>query len=255
MQVFFCNQRCPYFTIQLTYSTSYHEQRSLRYNEGKNDHTIPLERTFPMDLSRLFRDNRKQQATESEIREDGRVRLPPGQYLTKKWPVLSYENTPNFNEQSYRFRVWGDVAEPFELTWSELQALPHTQLTADFHCVTTWSRYDNSWEGIHIREIIQRAKPLPTAKYAVAHSWTGYTTNMPFADLDDDDVIIAFQHDGQPLEKEHGGPVRLIVPKLYAYKSAKWLDGIEFLAEDRPGFWEVRGYHNHADPWLEERYW
>ena len=206
-----------------------------------------------MNLSRLF--GRGSDPATQEMRADGRERLPAGQYLTKKWPVLSYEPTPKFDPAKYRFNVSGAVAEPFELTWDELQALPRVQLTTDFHCVTTWSRYDNAWEGVHIREILQRAKPLPEAKFVMAHSFTGYTTNMPLADLDDDDVIIAFTHDGEPLAPEHGGPVRLIVPKLYAYKSAKWLSGLEFMEKDRPGFWEVRGYHNHADPWQEERYW
>lgn len=206
-----------------------------------------------MNLSRLF--GRGSDPATQEMREDGRERLPVGQYLTKKWPVLSYEPTPKFDPAKYRFKVSGAVAEPFELTWDELQALPRVQLTTDFHCVTTWSRYDNAWEGVHIREILQRAKPLPEAKFVMAHSYTGYTTNMPLTDLDDDDVIIAFTHDGEPLAPEHGGPVRLIVPKLYAYKSAKWLSGLEFMEKDRPGFWEVRGYHNHADPWKEERYW
>lgn len=206
-----------------------------------------------MNLGKLF--GRSPDPATQEIREDGRVRLPAGQYLTKKWPILSYEPTPKFDAEKYRFRVWGAVAEPFELTWEELQALPRVQLTSDFHCVTTWSRFDNAWEGVHIREILKHAKPLPEAKFVMAHSFTGYTTNMPLADLDDDDVLIAFTHDGQPLEPDHGGPVRLIVPKLYAYKSAKWLSGLEFLEKDRPGFWEIRGYHNHADPWQEERYW
>jgi DMSO/TMAO reductase YedYZ molybdopterin-dependent catalytic subunit len=206
-----------------------------------------------MNLGKLF--GREPDPATQEIREDGRVRLPGGQYLTKKWPILSYEATPKFDAEKYRFSVSGAVAEPFELTWDELLALPRIQLTSDFHCVTTWSRFDNAWEGIHIREILQRAKPLSEAKFVTAHSITGYTTNMPLADLDDDDVIIALTHDGEPLEPEHGGPVRLIVPKLYAYKSAKWLSGLEFMEKDRPGFWEVRGYHNHADPWKEERYW
>jgi len=205
-----------------------------------------------MDLSRLFK---KTPAGPAEMLPDGKVRLPPGQYLTKKWPVLSYESTPRFDPATYRFRVWGDVENPFELSWDELQALPRTALTADFHCVTTWSRYDNAWEGVAIRDIIARAKPTDQTQYVVAHSWTGYTTNMPYADFNDDDVLIAFNHDGAPLEPDHGGPVRLVVPKLYAYKSAKWLNGLEFLSTDHPGFWEVRGYHNHADPWLEERYW
>lgn len=206
-----------------------------------------------MNLGNLF--GRDTEPATKEMREDGRERLPAGQYLTKKWPILTYEATPKFDAERYRFKVWGAVEEPFELTWDELQALPHAQLTSDFHCVTTWSRYDNAWEGVHIREILQLAKPSPAAQFVTAHSFTGYTTNMPLADLDDDDVMIAFTHDGQPLEPDHGGPVRLIVPKLYAYKSAKWLSGLEFMEKDRPGFWEVRGYHNHADPWKEERYW
>jgi DMSO/TMAO reductase YedYZ molybdopterin-dependent catalytic subunit len=206
-----------------------------------------------MDLTKLFR--REPDPATKEIRDDGRERLPAGQYLTKKWPILSYESTPKFDAEKYRFKVWGSVAEPFELTWDELLGLPRVQLTSDFHCVTTWSRFDNAWEGVQIREILQRAKPLPEAKFVTAHSFTGYTTNMPLADLDDDDVLIAFTHDGEQIEPDHGGPVRLIVPKLYAYKSAKWLSGLEFLEKDRPGFWEVRGYHNHADPWKEERYW
>lgn len=192
---------------------------------------------------------------EVEKRPDGRDRLPAGQYLTKKWPVLSYERTPKSLPSNWRLKITGQVENPFELNWEEFLALPRTVLTADFHCVTTWSRYDNAWEGVHIKEILQRARPLPTAKYVTAHSWTGYTTNMPFADLNDDDVIIAIKHDGQDLEPDHGGPVRLIVPKLYAYKSAKWLDGLEFMERDRPGFWEQRGYHNQGDPWKEERYW
>jgi len=206
-----------------------------------------------MDLTKLFR--REPDPATKEIREDGRERLPAGQYLTKKWPILSFESTPKFDAEKYRFKVWGAVAEPFELTWDELMALPRVQLTSDFHCVTTWSRFDNAWEGVHVREILQRAKLLPEAKFVTAHSFTGYTTNMPLADLDDDDVLIAFTHDGEQIEPDHGGPVRLIVPKLYAYKSAKWLSGLEFMEKDRPGFWEVRGYHNHADPWKEERYW
>jgi DMSO/TMAO reductase YedYZ molybdopterin-dependent catalytic subunit len=182
-------------------------------------------------------------------------RLPPGQYLTQKWPVLSYERTPSRLPVDWKLKITGEVEHPFELTWEEFLALPRTTMTSDFHCVTTWSRYDNTWEGVHIREILQRARLLSAAKYVMAHSWTGYTTNLPLSDLDDDDVMIVIKHDGKDLEPDHGGPVRLIVPKLYAYKSAKWLDGLEFMQHDRPGFWEQRGYHNRADPWKEERYW
>jgi DMSO/TMAO reductase YedYZ molybdopterin-dependent catalytic subunit len=190
-----------------------------------------------------------------EKRPDGLDRLPAGQYLTKKWPILSYENTPKQLPPDWKLKITGLVENQFELTWEEFLALPHTTLTSDFHCVTTWSRYDNTWEGIHIRAILQKAKPLPAAKFVLAHSWTGYTTNLPIENLDDDDVMIVFKHDGEDLAAEHGGPVRLIVPKLYAYKSAKWLDGLEFLERDHPGFWEQRGYHNRANPWNEERYW
>jgi DMSO/TMAO reductase YedYZ molybdopterin-dependent catalytic subunit len=208
-----------------------------------------------MDFFRRLTGAAGQGETATQAAGEEQDRLPPGQYLTKKWPVLSYESTPKFDAAKYRFKVWGSVEEPFELTWEELLALPRVQITTDIHCVTTWSRYDNGWEGVHVREIIARARPKPETRFVVAHSWTGYTTNMPYADFDDDDVLIALKHDGQDLAPEHGGPVRLVVPKLYFYKSAKWLSAIEFRENDRPGFWEVRGYHNHADPWKEERYW
>nr|BBH92829.1 sulfite oxidase-like oxidoreductase [Thermogemmatispora argillosa] len=201
----------------------------------------------------LFRRQASETATNSNVKEE-KDRLPPGQYLTKKWPVLSYERTPSF-PPDWRLKITGEVEHPFELTWEEFLALPRVTITTDIHCVTTWSRFDNTWEGVHIREILKRARPLPSARYVMAHSWTGYTTNMPLSSLDDDDVLIAIKHDGKDLEPDHGGPVRLVVPKLYFYKSAKWLDGLEFMAEDRPGFWEMRGYHNRGDPWKEERYW
>lgn len=206
-----------------------------------------------VDLSRLF--GQKQERQTAEKLPNGQDRLPPGQYHTKKWPILTYEPTPTFDPGAYRFKVWGEVEHPFELSWEELLSLPRVQLTADFHCVTTWSRYDNTWEGVHIREILGRASPTADAQYVMVHSFTNYTTNLPLASLDDEDVLIAFKHDGEELEPKHGGPVRLIIPKLYAYKSAKWLSGLEFLTEDRPGFWEIRGYSNSADPWKEERYW
>jgi DMSO/TMAO reductase YedYZ molybdopterin-dependent catalytic subunit len=214
-----------------------------------------------MNISRLFGTGKPGSV---EKRPDGRDRLPPGQYVTKKWPILSAEATPKFDPEHYRFRAWGAVEEPIELTWDQLQSLPHIQLTADFHCVTTWSRYENGWEGIHVREILKRVRPKPECTHVMAHSYSriqyrgdtvNYTTNMPLSALDDDDVLIAFKHDGVEIEPDHGGPVRLIVPKLYAYKSAKWLSGLEFMTEDRPGFWEENGYSNSADPWKEERYW
>ena len=205
-----------------------------------------------MDLARLFGQKEREPV---EKRPDGLDRLPPGQYHTKKWPILSYEPTPKFDVGTYRFKVSGAVEEPFELTWDELLALPRTTLSSDIHCVTTWSRYDNSWEGIHIREIIGRAKPTDKAHYVMEHSWTGYTTNVPLESLEQADVLIALKHDGEDISAEHGGPVRMVVPRLYFYKSAKWLNGLEFMEKDRPGFWEIRGYSNSADPWNEERYW
>lgn len=205
-----------------------------------------------MNISRLFgRDD----PAANEKRADGADRLPPGQYLTKKWPVLSYESTPRFNPATYRFRVWGEVEHPIELTWDELQALPRKTFTTDIHCVTTWSRYDNTWEGVPLRELLARVGPKPSAKYVMEHSWTGYTTNVPLESLDAEDVIIALKWNGEALPAEHGGPVRMVVPQLYFYKSAKWLSGLEFMSADRPGFWEIRGYSNSADPWKEERYW
>src|SRR2546422_4462211 len=175
----------------------------------------------------------KKSAAQVDKLPDGEDRLPPGQYLTKKWPVLSYERTPRGLPPDWKLKITGQVENPFELTWEEFLELPRTTLTTDIHCVTTWSRYDNMWEGVSIREILQRAKPLPTAKFVMAHSWTGYTTNLPFADLDDDDVIIALKHDGEDLESDHGGPGRLVVPKLHLYKRAKRLDGFEFMERDR----------------------
>lgn len=206
-----------------------------------------------MGIMRLFGGGSGQDEARGGEADAGR--LPPGQALTKKWPILNYESTPRFDPVAYRFKVWGAVEQPFELTWDELRALPTVNLRTDIHCVTTWSRYDNDWEGIPIREIIARAKPTDAARFVMAHSWTGYTTNLPLEDFSSEDVLIAFKHDGADLEPNHGGPVRLVVPKLYFYKSAKWLSGIEFMEKDRPGFWELRGYHNHADPWREERYW
>lgn len=196
----------------------------------------------------------KKSRLEIEKLPDGKDRLPPGQYLTKKWPILSYEPTPTM-PADWILKIDGLVEHPLALTWQEFLTLPRITITTDIHCVTTWSRYDNTWEGVSIREILQRVKPLPSIHYVMAHSWTGYTTNIPLADLDQDDVLIAIKHAGEDLEPEHGGPVRLVVPRLYFYKSAKWLDGLEFMEHDHPGFWEKLGYHNHADPWQEERYW
>jgi DMSO/TMAO reductase YedYZ molybdopterin-dependent catalytic subunit len=181
-------------------------------------------------------------------------RTPPGQVLTTKWPVLTYGLTPKFNPKTWSFRCFGLVEEEVSWTWEEFLALPRSEVFCDIHCVTRWSRLDNRFEGVHIREIMQRIRLKPEVKFVVVHADPGYTTNLALTDLVDDDVILALSHDGQPLEPDHGGPLRLVVPKLYFWKSAKWLRGFEFLDVNPPGFWEVNGYHMRADPWREERY-
>lgn len=186
--------------------------------------------------------------------EDLRRRVPPGQYLTEKFPVLSYGPTPRFNPEKWDFRVFGMVEEPLRFSYNEFLALPHAKQVADFHCVTTWSRLDNEWEGVKIADLMARVRLKPAVTHVIIHCDGGYTTNLPLHEFLDDDVMLARRHDGHDLEPDHGWPLRLIVPKLYAWKSAKWVRAIEFAHADRRGFWEVRGYHNHADPWKEERY-
>jgi DMSO/TMAO reductase YedYZ molybdopterin-dependent catalytic subunit len=181
-------------------------------------------------------------------------RTPPGQTLTDKFPVLSYGPAPRFDPAKWDFRVFGEVEEELRFTYAQFRALPQSSLTADFHCVTTWSRLDNNWEGVRVRDLMKLVKLKPSARFVIVHCDEGYTTNLPIAEFLDDDVILAHRHDGRDLTPDHGFPLRLVVPKLYAWKSAKWLRAIEFAAEDRRGFWEERGYHNHADPWTEERY-
>ncbi len=181
-------------------------------------------------------------------------RLPPGQVLTEKWPVLTYGETPFVDVATWSFRCFGLVEKSLSWTWSEFLALPRIEVTSDIHCVTHWSRYDNRWEGVPVKEILRLVQPRPEAVAVLAHTVEGYTTNISMADLADDDVLLAVKHDGQDLPAEHGGPCRLLVPKLYLWKSAKWINAFEFLPVNRPGFWEVNGYHLHADPWKEERY-
>ncbi|HZZ08849.1 MAG TPA: sulfite oxidase-like oxidoreductase [Candidatus Binataceae bacterium] len=181
-------------------------------------------------------------------------RLPPGQSLVDKFPVLSYGPTPRFNRQKWDFRVFGMVEELLRFSYEEFRALPASRQRADFHCVTTWSRLDNVWEGLSVVDLMKRVRLKPEARYVIVHCDGGYTTNLPLEEFVDDDVMLAWRHDGRDLEPDHGWPLRLVVPKLYGWKSAKWVRAIEFAFEDRRGFWEVRGYHNHADPWIQERY-
>jgi DMSO/TMAO reductase YedYZ molybdopterin-dependent catalytic subunit len=181
-------------------------------------------------------------------------RLPPGQHLVISFPVLSYGPTPRFNPAKWDFRVIGLVEEPLTFNWDQFRALPKSSQVSDFHCVTTWSRYDNRWEGVRVRDLMKLVKLKADAKYVFVRCDGGYTTNLTLEEFLGDDVILAYRHDGKDLEPDHGWPLRLVVPKLYGWKSAKWVRAIEFCINDGRGFWEVRGYHNHGDPWTEERY-
>ena len=184
------------------------------------------------------------------------ARLPPGQYLTEKWPVLHAGSVPSYPDLStWTFRVFGEVENELELSWEQLNELPRTSNTQDIHCVTRWSRFDAQFEGIHWRDLAALAKPRPAAAaFVIAHAEHGFTSNVPIAFLEDEDALLATHADGEPLTPEHGYPLRLVIPGKYFWKSAKWLRGIELSAVDQPGFWERYGYHNDADPWQEERY-
>jgi DMSO/TMAO reductase YedYZ molybdopterin-dependent catalytic subunit len=204
-----------------------------------------------MEFSGLFTgDERKRK--EREMAESGR--LPPHQSLTLKWPVLHYGSVPKFDPAKWDFFVRGLVEQPLRLTWDELQKLPTIQTASDFHCVTRWSRFDNHWTGVSFREVMKLARPKPEAQYVLVHAEQGYTANVPLADLDRDNVLFATHHDGKPLEPDHGFPLRLIVPHLYAWKSVKWVRGMEFLDRDAAGFWEQNGYHMYGDPFKEQRF-
>jgi len=182
-------------------------------------------------------------------------RIPPGQTRTKKWPVLHAMDVPETPLDRWRLEITGLVETPLRLTWDEFGELPRTKVFADFHCVTTWSRLGNLWEGVSAASIIERAQPRAEARFVVATGYdSGYTTNLPLGEFTAEDVLLATHHDGEPLTAEHGGPLRLIVPKLYAWKSAKWLRRLTFIPTDDPGYWEDRGYHDHGCPWNEERF-
>ena len=181
-------------------------------------------------------------------------RLPPGQLVTRKWPVLHYSHVPRIDLASWRFEVGGLVEQPLHLSWDELSQAPSQEIRCDIHCVTKWSRFDNRFRGVPVRWVLQRARPLPEARFVQVHADPDYTTNLPLADLDRAENLLATHHEGEPLPAEHGGPIRLLVPHLYLWKSAKWVKGFELLAEDAPGFWEQNGYHMRGDPWREERF-
>ena len=182
-------------------------------------------------------------------------RLPPGQYdVGDNWPVLTAELTPRVDLDSWTMTVNGRVASPQTWSWDQIRQLPGSVYNGDIHCVTTWSKLDTSFTGLSVDTLLEAVQPAPEATYAVATSTTGYTTNLPLADITGGKAWIVWEHEGQPLSVEHGGPVRMIVPHLYFWKSAKWIESITLLDHDEPGFWEVRGYHDRGDPWREQRY-
>lgn len=199
----------------------------------------------------LFEGNERKER-ERQMKQEGR--LPPGQSLTLKWPVLHYGSVPRFDPQAWDFRMYGLVESVLRLTWDEFNALPKVQRASDFHCVTRWSRFDNRWEGVAFQELLRQAQPKANAAYVLVHAEQGFTANIPLADLDREKVLLATHHDGQPLTPDHGYPLRLIVPHLYAWKSVKWVRSLEFLDQDAPGFWEQNGYHMYGDPWKEQRF-
>jgi DMSO/TMAO reductase YedYZ molybdopterin-dependent catalytic subunit len=202
-----------------------------------------------MALFELSNDRRER---EREMRAAGR--LPPGQSLTLKWPVLHAGSVPRFDPQTWDFRIFGLVEEPLRLSWQEFSHLPQSEELADMHCVTRWSRFDNRWGGVLATELTRRVKLKPEARHVMVHAEHGYSANLPLADFLRPDTIFALRHDGEPLAADHGYPLRLVVPHLYAWKSVKWVRGIEFLDSEQPGFWEENGYHIYGDPFKEQRY-
>lgn len=181
-------------------------------------------------------------------------RLPPGQHLVRDWPVLDLGRQPDIAPESWRLVIGGLVDRPAVWDWRTLMAQPQSRFRTDIHCVTTWSRYDNDWDGVATRDLLDMVMPKEEARFVLLHGADGYTTNLPLADFAAPDAMIAHGWQGRPLAREHGGPVRLVVPHLYFWKSAKWLNRIDFLAGDQAGFWEVNGYHMRGDPWAEQRY-
>jgi DMSO/TMAO reductase YedYZ molybdopterin-dependent catalytic subunit len=197
------------------------------------------------------RDGRLLTGTTADPAQD---RLPPGQRLVRDWPVLDLGVEPNVTADKFRLDVDGLVENKLHLTLDDVMALPQTDSVSDMHCVTQWSRYDNRWRGVAARTLLELARPKPAARHVVFHSHDGYTTNVRLDQFDQPDVFLVHLWEGKPITRQHGGPVRVLIPRLYLWKSAKWVRRIELTAQDRPGFWEVRGYHNNADPWQEERY-
>ncbi len=219
--------------------------------EGKRSEIVSGAVSGTQGIEMLFEGNERREL-EQKMKREGR--LPPGQSLTLKWPVLHYGSVPRFDFERWDFRVYGMVDAPVRWTWTEFNGLPRVKHLSDFHCVTRWSRFDNLWEGVGFREVLSRVKLKQGVSHVLVHAEQGFTANLPLADLDREEVLFATHHDGQPLTADHGFPLRLIVPHLYAWKSVKWVRGMEFLDHDAAGFWEQNGYHMYGDPWKEQRF-
>jgi DMSO/TMAO reductase YedYZ molybdopterin-dependent catalytic subunit len=202
--------------------------------------------------SRILAQRGKRQAAKLGIDPS---RVPPGQYLTERFPVLTVGPNPEFDLSTWDFQLYGEVEDDLELSWKELNELPQTDVVTDIHCVTRWSKVDTAWRGVRLSVLLEKARVKPEGRYVMAYSDGGYSTNLPLEVVMDDDVLLAHTYDGKPLEPDHGAPLRLLVPKRYFWKSAKFLRKIEVMSEDRMGFWELNGYHNDADPWKEQRHW
>ncbi len=211
----------------------------------------------------MFKSIFQRKDQENRVRQEGR--LPPGQSLTQKFPVLHYGPVPTFNAATWDFRVWGEVEEEIRWSWDELNQLPRTRLLMDIHCVTRWSKFDTAWEGVSVRTLVEKGfiKPLPSARYVLQHADYGFTANLPLEIVLADNFLLATHYDGQPLTPDHGFPLRGVVGHIpgrddlaapYFWKGAKWLRGLEFMQQDRRGFWEQAGYHNEADVWKEQRF-
>ncbi|MGB7846054.1 MAG: sulfite oxidase-like oxidoreductase [Candidatus Acidiferrum sp.] len=200
----------------------------------------------------VFGDDGGRREKEKLARAEGR--LPPGQSLTLKWPVLHNGSVPLFDPARWDFKITGLVESPLRLSWDEFRSLPQIDVTSDFHCVTRWSRLDNHWKGVLFTEVLKRVLVKPGVEFALVLAEEGYTSNIPLKDMQRPDVLFAFEHDGESLTAEHGGPLRLVVPHLYAWKSVKWVRGFMLLDHERLGFWERNGYHAYGDPWKEQRY-
>ena len=199
----------------------------------------------------LFRSSEDRKAKRAGVDES---RIPPGQYYTDKWPVLHAGSVPGADAAAWDFRVFGLVRNPIRLSLDELIALGTQEQTSDIHCVTRWTKLDMPWKGVPMRAVVEQVGPLESARFVIAHAEQGFTANLPIEAVMAEDVMLAYEAEGQPLTPEHGYPLRLLVPSRYFWKSAKWLRGLEFSDVDKPGFWEGYGYHNDADPWKEERY-